>query len=92
MAAGDGRDATGRPRGQQDVIACLQEENRVLHEQLGGRRVLFTERQRLCLAAKAKVIGRKGLFEITTLVTPDTLTTGWTRLRFEEGRCPGTPS
>jgi len=60
-------------RSQQDVIKYLQEENRVLREQLGGKRVLFPDRQRCRLAAKAKAIGRKGLFEIGTLVTPDTL-------------------
>ncbi len=60
-------------RAQQDVIEYLQEENRVLREQLGGRRSRFTDGQRRRLAAKAKAIGRKGLFEIGTLVTPDTL-------------------
>jgi len=45
----------------------------VLREQLGGKRLLFTDEQRRRLAAKAKAIGRKGLFEIATLVTPDTL-------------------
>jgi transposase InsO family protein len=67
-------------RSQQDVIEYLQEENRVLREQLGGRRLLFTDRQRRRLAAKAKVIGRKGLFEISTLVTPDTLLRWYRRL------------
>ncbi len=67
-------------RGQQDVIAYLQEENRVLREQLGGRRLLFTDRQRRRPAAKANVIGRKGPFEITTLVTPDTLLRLYRRL------------
>jgi hypothetical protein len=33
----------------------------------------FTDRQRRRLAVKAKAIGRKRLFEIGTLVTPDTL-------------------
>ncbi len=51
-------------RGQQDVIEYLQEENRVLREQLGGKRLLFTDRQRCLLAAKAKSIGRKGLFPV----------------------------
>jgi transposase InsO family protein len=67
-------------RGQQDVIEYLLEENRVLREQLGGKRLLFTDRQRRRLAAKAKVIGRKGLFEISTLVTPDTLLRWYRRL------------
>ena len=67
-------------RGQQDVIEYLQEENRVLREQLGGKRLLFTDLQRRRLAAKAKVIGRKGLFEISTAVTPDTLLRWYRRL------------
>ncbi len=60
-------------RGQQDVIEYLQAENRVLREQLGARRLRLTDAQRCRLAAKAKKIGRRGLFEIRTLVTPDTL-------------------
>ncbi len=67
-------------RSQQDVIEYLQEENRVLREQLGGKRLLFTDLQRRRLAAKAKVIGRKGLFEISSLVTPDTLLRWYRRL------------
>jgi hypothetical protein len=43
-------------RGQQDIIEYLQEENRVLREQLGAKRLLFTDRQRRRLAAKAKAI------------------------------------
>ncbi len=60
-------------RHQQDVIEYLQEENRALREQLGGKRLRFTDQQRRRLAIKAKAVGRKGLFEIDTLVTPDTL-------------------
>ena len=60
-------------RSQQDVIEYVQEENRVLREQLAGKRLRFTDGQRRRLAAKAKAIGRKRLFEIGTLVTPDTL-------------------
>jgi transposase InsO family protein len=67
-------------RSQQDVIEYLEKENQVLREQLGGKRLLFTNRQRRRLAAKAKVIGRKGLFEISTLVTPDTLLRWYRRL------------
>ncbi len=67
-------------RGQQDIIEYLQEENRVLREQLGAERLLFTNVQRRRLAAKAKKIGRKGLFEISTLVTPDTLLRWYRRL------------
>ena len=67
-------------RSQQDVIEYLQEENRALREQLGGKRLLFTDGQRRRLAAKAKAIGRKGLFEIRPLVTPDTLLRWYRRL------------
>jgi hypothetical protein len=34
-------------RHQQDVIEYLQEENRALREQLGGKRLRFTDRQRV---------------------------------------------
>ncbi len=57
-------------RSQQDVIEYLQAENRVLREQLGDGRLLFTDGQRRRLAARAKAIGCKGLFGIDTLVTP----------------------
>ena len=46
---------------QRDVIDYLHEENRVLREQLGPRRVRFTDAQRRRLAAKAKTLGRRVL-------------------------------
>ncbi len=67
-------------RSQQDVIEYVQEENRVLREQLAGKRLRFTDGQRRRLAAKAKAIGRKGLFGISTLLTPDTLLRWYRRL------------
>ncbi len=67
-------------RSQQGIIEYLQEENRVLREQLGAKRLLFTDVQRRRLAAKARKIGRRGLFEIDTLVTPDTLLRWYRRL------------
>lgn len=60
-------------RHQQDVIGYLQEENRALREHLGGKQLRFTDPQRRRLAVKAKTVGRKGLFKIETLMTPDTL-------------------
>ena len=60
-------------RHQQAVIEFLQEENRVLLEQLGGKPGRFTDAQRVRLARKAKLLGRRRLGQITTLVTPDTL-------------------
>jgi hypothetical protein len=58
---------------QRDVIDYLQEENRVFREQLGPRRLRFTNDQRIRLAAKAKTLGRRALTEIRSIVTPDTL-------------------
>ena len=60
-------------RHQQAVIDYLIEENRVLKDQLDGPRLRFTDEQRIRLAVKAKVLGRRALDEIETLVTPDTL-------------------
>ncbi len=58
---------------QQHVIDYLQEENRVLREQIGKKRIRFTPVQRRRLAAKGKVLGRKVLQEIGCIVTPDTI-------------------
>jgi putative transposase len=58
---------------QQYAIDYLREENRVLREQLGSRRLRFTDDQRRRLAVKAKLVGRRVLDEIADLVTPDTL-------------------
>ena len=58
---------------QQLTIEYLREENRVLREQLGGRRLRLTDNQRRRLAAKAKGLGRKLLAEVASMVTPETL-------------------
>lgn len=60
-------------RAQQHVINYLQEENRALRKQLGGKGLRFTDVQRRRLADVAKKLGRRKLMEIETLVTPDTL-------------------
>jgi hypothetical protein len=57
-------------RHQQQVIEYLREENGVLREQLGNRRVRFNDDQRGRLAVRAKGLGRKLLAEVATLVTP----------------------
>ena len=44
-------------RHQADFIAYLVEENRVLKEQMKGRRLRLTDDQRRRLAAKAKLLG-----------------------------------
>ncbi|MCY2995430.1 MAG: integrase core domain-containing protein [Planctomycetota bacterium] len=66
-------------RQQQQVIEYLRTENQVLKEKLGKKRILLDDEQRRRLAVKAKVLGRKLLEEVGTLVTPDTLLR-WHRL------------
>ena len=48
---------------QLEVIDFLREENRVLREQLGGRRLRFTDDQRRRLAVKGRTVGRRRLGE-----------------------------
>src|SRR6266446_5985326 len=65
-------------RHQQEVISYLIEENRVLREQMGNRRLKFNDDQRRRLAAKAKKLGRKMLGQVATIAAPETLLT-WDR-------------
>ena len=44
---------------QQQVVDYLMEENRVLREQIGNRRMRYTDDQRRRLAARAKKFGRR---------------------------------
>ena len=60
-------------REQAQVVAYLVEENRVLREQLGDRRLFLTDDQRRRLAAKGKPLGHRLLHRIATIVTPDTI-------------------
>src|SRR3981189_2767827 len=58
---------------QRDAIDYLREENRVLREQLGDRRLRLNEDQRRARAAQGKGLGRRVLREIATIVSPETL-------------------
>jgi putative transposase len=60
-------------RQQDAVIDYLREENRVLKEQLGRKRLRLTDQQRRRLAVRGKAIGRRALSEVASLVTPDTI-------------------
>ncbi len=51
----------------------LKEQVKVLLELQGGKRPKFTDGQRRRLARLAKKLGRKKLFELPNIVTPDTL-------------------
>ena len=65
---------------QQDAIDYLREENRVLRELIGDRRLRLNDDQRRRLAAKAKEIGRRILTQVATIVTPETLLSWHRRL------------
>src|SRR4030095_3100864 len=67
-------------RHQQQVIAYLQEENRVLKAQLGDRRLRLTDTDRRRLAALAHPLCRPRLKEMATIATPDTLLRWYKRL------------
>jgi transposase InsO family protein len=80
---------------QQDaVIDYLREENRVLKQQLGRKRLRLTDAQRRRLAVRGKAIGRRALSEVASLVTPDTIlrwhrqlvAQKWTHKRRSPGR------
>src|SRR5262245_18194667 len=83
-------------RHQQEIIAYLVEENRVLREQFGGRRMLLTDDQRRRLAAKGQRLGRRLLRQVATIVTPDPILRWHRRLIARkwtfEWRRPGRPA
>ena len=60
-------------RKQQDMIEYLLTENHVFKEKFGNKRILLDDDQRRRLAVKAKILGRKVLQALATIVTPDTL-------------------
>jgi hypothetical protein len=58
---------------EQEVIEHLRAENRVLREKLGKKRILLNDDQRRRLAVKGKILGRKMLEQVATIMTPDTI-------------------
>ena len=88
--------AGGINRRQQEVIAYLEAENRVLREQVGPGRLRFTNAQRSRIARAAPAIGRKRFRQIATIVTPDALLRWYRELvarRYDgsQKRGPGRP-
>ena len=81
---------------QQHVVEYLTEENRVLREQIGNRRMRFTDNQRCRLAARAKRLSRKILEQVASIVTPATLLAWHRKLiakKYDGSACcaPGRP-
>lgn len=76
---------------QLKVIEYLQAETRLLKQQLGGRRIRFSNDERRLLTVKGKALGRKLLAEIATIVAPNTILRWYrklvaTRWDYSEGR------
>jgi len=60
-------------RRQQDAIAYLQTENRILLEKLGHRRIILNDSQKRRLARAAAKLGKDALNQLGTLFAPETL-------------------
>lgn len=60
-------------REQEDVIAFLREENRVLKARLNGQRLLLHDGKRRRLAQLGHRLRRPVLASVVTIVTPDTI-------------------
>jgi putative transposase len=58
--------------------AYLAAENRILRNQLKGRRVQLTDAERKTLAEMGQKLGRQALAEVATIAKPDTIL-GWHR-------------
>ena len=67
-------------RHQDDLIAYLREENRVLREHLGPRPLRLTDAQRRRLAVRGQKLGRRVLMQVAGIVTPDTILSWYRRL------------
>ena len=58
---------------QQKVIEYLKEENKILREKLGTKRIILNDAQKRRLAAAAAKLGRDLLRQAVTLFSPETL-------------------
>ena len=58
---------------QQEAVAYLIKENRILRAQLRGRRLRLTDEDRCRLARRGRRLGRQVLRQVATIATPDTI-------------------
>ncbi|MFC2171829.1 hypothetical protein ACFLU6_04270 [Acidobacteriota bacterium] len=70
-------------RQQQRTIEYLITENQVLREKVGKERILLNDDQRRRLAVKGKLLGRRLLQQLATIVSPDTILR-WHRQRLAQ--------
>ena len=59
-------------RQQEAFIEYLKAESRMLKARLGRGRIIFSDTERRLLARHAKAVGRRKLFELDPIVSPDT--------------------
>ena len=71
-------------RRQQAVIDYLLEENRILPAAHAPRQLRLTDDQRRRLSVKGMVLSRRGLAEVSGIVTPDTILRWYPRLVAEK--------
>ena len=67
-------------RHQDDLIASLREENRVLREHLGPRPLRLTDAPRRRLTVRGQKLGRRVLMQVAGIVTPDPILRWYRRL------------
>ena len=60
-------------RQQQEMIEYLKEENKILREKLGPKRILLNDSQRRRLAILGKKLGRAVLSQVSCAFSPDTI-------------------
>jgi hypothetical protein len=75
-------------RHQDQVIAYLREENRILKPKFHGQQFRLTDTERRRLAVLAHPISRACLKEVATIATPDILQRWYHRLVAREGDPP----
>ena len=82
-------------RHHEAAVEYLREENRILKQQLGRRRLRLTDAQRRRLAVRGKAVGRRGLMDVASIVTPDAILRWHRRLVAEKWthsrKSPGRP-
>ncbi len=81
-------------RHQQAAIDYLREENRIMLEQLGERRLRVNDEQRRRLAVADKAVGRRALADLACMFSPDTILAWHRKLvaaKWDQSKTPRVP-